>query len=156
MSFTHFDESGRGKMVDISEKKITVRKAIATGKISMQQETISLIKAMGVKKGDVLGVAQVAAIMAAKNTSSIIPMCHNIPLEGVDIAFEVNASSITIRVTVTTTGKTGAEMEALTAASVGLLTIYDMCKAHDKTMEMGQISLVAKSGGKSDFGGEHG
>lgn len=149
MDFTHFNEAGRGRMVDVSEKADTERLAVATGWIRMQEETLNLIRSGGIKKGDVLSIAQVAGIMGAKQTSTLIPMCHNIPITSCDVAFELGAGEVKIKATAKTTGKTGIEMEALTAVSICALTIYDMCKAVDKTMVIGDISLEYKSGGKS-------
>lgn len=152
MELTHFNENGRAKMVDIGEKVDTNRSAYAVGKVFAKQETIEKINDGNIEKGDVLAVAQVAGIMAAKKTSDIIPMCHNIGLTGVNIEFEIQKTYIEIACEVKTFGKTGAEMEALTAVSVTALTIYDMCKAVDKEMIIGEIALVKKTGGKSgDF-----
>lgn len=148
---THFDQEGRARMVEISEKKETVREAIVQGEIAMQPETLSLIKAGRVAKGDVLGVARVAGIMAAKRTGDLIPMCHPLLLTGIDLylSLDEEESKVLIEARVRTTGRTGVEMEALTAVSVAGLTIYDMCKAVDKGMVIGQIRLVQKTGGKS-------
>lgn len=152
--FTHFNEHGRAKMVDISDKKETARKAIARSSIQMKRIVYENITEQKNKKGDVLSVAQVAGIMAAKQTSTLIPMCHPIPISGVDLSFEwTNIENDTyelmINVEVKTVGSTGVEMEALTAASVTALTVYDMCKAVDKGMIIGQTYLLEKSGGKS-------
>ena len=138
-------------MVNISEKEITQRLAIASGKIIMSSETLELIKSHGHKKGDVLTVAKIAAIQAAKNTSSLIPMCHPIALTSIDIEFKIHENDLLIECIATTTcvGQTGVEMESLTAVSVGLLTIYDMCKAMDRGMNIQNISLIRKKGGKS-------
>lgn len=149
MDFTHFNESGRAHMVEIGDKDITKRKAIATGKILMKQATIEKVKEGLIKKGDVLSVAQIAGIMGAKRTSDIIPMCHNIPLSSVEMDFEFKNDSIIIKAETKTTGKTGVEMESLTAVSIACLTIYDMCKAIDKDMEIMDIKLLEKTGGKS-------
>ncbi|MAX16873.1 MAG: cyclic pyranopterin monophosphate synthase MoaC [Nitrospina sp.] len=154
---THFNEEGRARMVDVSEKAHTSRKAVANGEIFMLPETLRLIKEGQIKKGDVLAVAQVAGIMGAKRTHEVIPMCHPLLLTGVDISFQVNEdpssetglSSITVNATVKVTGQTGVEMEALTAVSMAVLTIYDMCKAVDKGMYFNNIGLLHKSGGKS-------
>ena len=127
--FTHINEQGRAKMVDVSEKDITARTARAMGTVYMNAETINIIKRGGIKKGDVLSVAQIGGIMAAKRTSEIIPMCHNVNLTGIDINFTVNTESIEIESTVKCKGETGVEMEALTAVSAAALTIYDMCKS---------------------------
>ncbi|MFD1350709.1 cyclic pyranopterin monophosphate synthase MoaC [Oceanobacillus caeni] len=152
--FTHFNEHGRAKMVDISDKKETARKAIARSSIQMKRIVYENITEQKNKKGDVLSVAQVAGIMAAKQTSTLIPMCHPIPISGVDLSFEwANIENDTyelmINAEVKTVGSTGVEMEALTAASVTALTVYDMCKAVDKGMIIGQTYLLEKSGGKS-------
>lgn len=150
MELTHFDEDGRARMVDVSTKVETFRTAIATGQIDMQPETLERIKAGRIAKGDVLAVAQVAGIMAAKQTSSLIPMCHPLCLTNAELNFEIiNPGRIQIEAIVKVTGKTGIEMEALTAVSVAALTIYDMCKAVDKTMVIGHICLLEKLGGKS-------
>jgi cyclic pyranopterin phosphate synthase len=151
VELTHFDEAGRARMVDVGAKADTQREAIAQGTIRMQPETLTLIRQGQVAKGDVLAVAQVAGIMAAKRTPDVIPMCHQILLTGVDLAFTLDdeQSSIHITATVHTFGKTGAEMEALTAVSTAALTIYDMCKAVDRGMTIEGIGLVRKSGGKS-------
>jgi cyclic pyranopterin phosphate synthase len=151
MELTHFDEAGRAHMVNVSAKADTPREAVAQGTIRMQPETLRLIRQGQVAKGDVLAVAQVAGIMAAKHTPDIIPMCHQILLTGVDLTFTLDdqESSIHITATVHTFGKTGAEMEALIAVSVAALTIYDMCKAVDRGMTIEGIGLLRKSGGKS-------
>ena len=149
--FTHFNENGRAKMVDVSEKADTVRTAVAAGRVIVNAETFELIRSGGMKKGDVLSVAQIGGIMGAKRTSEIIPMCHPIMISGVDIDISLCEESLSVEIVATTkcTGATGVEMEALTGVSVALLTIYDMCKAIDKRMEIGEIHLDAKSGGKS-------
>ena len=153
MEFNHFDESGNAIMVDVTGKEITVRTAVATGSITVSGEIMSAIKSGTAKKGDVLGVARVAGIMAAKRTSDLIPMCHPLPLNKCAIDFVLDEpNTVTAVCTVRTEGKTGVEMEALTGVSVALLTVYDMCKAIDKRMLMGDIHLVEKQGGKSgDF-----
>lgn len=151
MEFTHFNENGRARMVDVSEKNETQRKAIARGYIKMSASTIEAIKNGKLKKGDVLSVAQVGGICGAKKTWDLIPMRHNILLTGADINFKLEEDRVWIEATVKTTGKTGVEMEALTAVSIAGLTIYDMCKAIDKYMVIGDIKLVSKTGGKSDF-----
>ncbi|AZR72001.1 molybdenum cofactor biosynthesis protein C [Anoxybacter fermentans] len=151
---THLNEAGRARMIDITEKDITKRTAVAKGRIKTSPETLRLIKNHGLKKGDVLAVAQVAGIMGAKKTSEIIPMCHPINLTGVDLDFQLDEKKgvIEIEAMVKVTGQTGVEMEALTAVSVAALTIYDMCKAVDKGMVIEEIYLVKKTGGKSgDF-----
>jgi len=149
--FTHFDEKGNAVMVDVSEKEATERQAVATGWITMRPECYSAVRLGSVQKGDVLGVARVAGIMAVKQTSSLIPLCHPLPIEKVSIDFDFDDmhNSIIAVCTVKTTGNTGVEMEALTGASISLLTIYDMCKAIDKSMEIGGVCLVEKTGGKS-------
>jgi cyclic pyranopterin phosphate synthase len=155
MGLTHFDESGRAHMVDVGAKPDTDREAIAAGTIRMRPETLTLIREGRMAKGDVLAVAQVAGILAAKQTPQIIPMCHGLLLTGVDLDFEFvdpaadPEARIHIRATVRTHGKTGAEMEALTAVSAAALTIYDMCKAVDRAMTIDAIRLLRKSGGKS-------
>lgn len=155
-TLTHLNEQGRAKMVDISEKQETVRTAHAISSILVSKEVYEKITSSQVKKGDVLSVAQVAGIMAAKRTADIIPMCHPIALKAVDIQFEwkcdENKYELMIHSFVKTKGSTGVEMEALTAASVCALTVYDMCKAIDKGMVIGQTYLMEKTGGKSgDF-----
>jgi cyclic pyranopterin phosphate synthase len=147
---THFNEQGRAHMVDVSEKEETRRMAVAKSQIVMRPETLNKIREGSIGKGDVLSVAQVAGIMAAKKTSDIIPMCHPLPLTGIDITFhEEDEGTLSFRVLVKTTGVTGVEMEALTAAQVVGLTIYDMCKAIDKDMVLGPTYLEQKNGGKS-------
>ena len=147
--FTHFDESGRAHMVDISAKGDTVRTATAAGRVLVNAETFHLIRTGGMQKGDVLGTAQIAGIMGAKRTPDIIPMCHSLRLTGVDIAFTLEEEAVQIRAAVRCKGETGVEMEALTAVSAAALTIYDMCKAVQKDMEIGEIRLCRKTGGKS-------
>jgi cyclic pyranopterin monophosphate synthase len=151
MKLTHFNEAGMAHMIDVSEKNETVRQAVAEGRVVMEPKTLELVKAGAMGKGDVLGVAQVAGVMAAKRTWELIPMCHPLLLTGIDVAFTLNeaAAAVDITATVRTTGKTGVEMEALTAVSVAALTIYDMCKAVDKAMTVEYVRLTAKSGGKS-------
>lgn len=150
MELTHFNEQGRARMVDVSDKEISKRTAVARSKVQMDPNTLAAIKAGKIGKGDVMAVAQVAGIMAAKNTSSWIPMCHPLPLNGVDISFSDNSEDeLYIEATVKTTGKTGVEMEALTAVSAAALTVYDMCKALQKDMIIGPTMLVSKSGGKN-------
>ncbi|MDA8188643.1 MAG: cyclic pyranopterin monophosphate synthase MoaC [Dehalococcoidales bacterium] len=150
-ALTHLDPSGRPRMVDVSEKADTLREATAKGEIIMQPTTFAAIKQGTIAKGDVLAVAQVAGTMSAKKTWDLIPMCHPLMLTGVEISFELDEpnSRVEIRATVKTTGKTGVEMEALTAVSVAALTIYDMCKAIDRGMTIRNVSLVRKSGGRS-------
>ena len=148
---THLDEHGRARMVDVSEKADTVRIATARGRVLMRRETLELIRTGGVKKGDVLAIAQVAGVMGAKKTSDLVPLCHPLPISGVDLAFELDAATSAVEITasVRVVGKTGVEMEALSAVSVAALTIYDMCKAADKDMVIDGIRLVHKVGGKS-------
>ncbi len=150
---THFNDEGRAKMVEVGEKLNTRREAVAVGSIFMLPETLDRIVDNNISKGDVLAVSQVAGIMAAKKTSDLIPMCHNIILTGADINFNIDKenSKIDIEAVVRTTGKTGVEIEALTAVSTAALTIYDMCKAVDRGMTITDIKLVKKTGGKSDF-----
>jgi cyclic pyranopterin monophosphate synthase len=148
---THFDNSGQAHMVDVGDKAHTKRIAIASGEITMQASTLALIKSGDAKKGDVLGIARIAAIQGSKRTSDLIPLCHPISLTKVAVTFEIDDRNTSVICTVTTetTGQTGVEMEALTAVSVGLLTIYDMCKAVDRGMTIGGIKLLEKHGGKS-------
>lgn len=149
--FTHFNENGRAKMVDVSEKADTVRTAVAAGRVLVNAETFGLIKSGGMKKGNVLGTAQIAGIMGAKRTSEVIPMCHPIMLSGVDLKLELCEETLSVEITATArcTGATGVEMEALTAVSVAALTVYDMCKAVQRDMEITDIRLLKKTGGKS-------
>ena len=149
--FTHFDNSGNARMVDVSEKNKTERVAIAVSKIKVSKETLELIKEGKIGKGDVLGVARVAGIMASKQTSNLIPMCHPLMISSCNIDFEINdeENSIEIKATVKIVDKTGVEMEALTAATISALTIYDMCKAIDKRMLIECTHLLKKTGGKS-------
>jgi len=149
-NLTHIDEHGRAKMVDVTDKKSTTRKAIARGYIKMKPQTLKRIIDGGIEKGDVLAVAQVAGIMAAKKTHELIPMCHPLQITSVDIDFDTDKKDrIGITATVKTTDRTGVEMEALTAVASTALTIYDMCKSADKDMIVSDILLVKKSGGKS-------
>jgi cyclic pyranopterin phosphate synthase len=149
--FTHFDAQGQAHMVDVAEKSETRRIARAAGNIRMQPETLALLLAGGSKKGDVLGVARIAAIQASKRTAELIPLCHPLPLTRVAVDFRVDRDNSLIECTATTetVGRTGVEMEALSAVSVGLLTIYDMCKAVEKGMCIENIRLLEKQGGKS-------
>ena len=149
MDFTHFNEYGRAVMVDVGEKENTKRTAIAKGFITMSSLTLSKIKEGSIKKGDVLSVAQIGGIMGCKKTSEIIPMCHNIFITGSDIEFSVMEDGIEITATVSSFGKTGVEMEALSSVSIAALTIYDMCKSVDKDMVIKDIRLMKKTGGKS-------
>jgi len=148
---THIDKNGNAKMVDISDKNNTDRIAIASGFIEINKETINLVEIGSLKKGDVLTVAKIAAIQASKKTSSLIPLCHNLNLNKIDIEFNIDKheNKIYCKSTVNCSGKTGVEMEALTAVSIALLTIYDMCKASDKNMLISEIRLLEKHGGKS-------
>ena len=149
--FSHFNEKGRARMVDVSEKSETARTAVAAGKVLVNEETFRLIKTGGMKKGDVLATAQIAGIMGAKRTPDIIPMCHPIMISGVDIDFNLNEEELAVEICATAkcTGVTGVEMEALTAVSVAALTVYDMCKAVQKDMVISDIRLLKKTGGKS-------
>jgi cyclic pyranopterin phosphate synthase len=149
--FTHIDPNGAAVMADVGQKAETARKAVAIGRIKMNAECFGAVRQGSIHKGDVLGVARVAGIMAAKRTSSTIPLCHSLPLEkaAIDFALDADERSVTATCTVQATGKTGVEMEALTGASVALLTVYDMCKAIDRSMEITGICLLEKSGGKS-------
>ncbi len=148
---THFDDQGAARMVDISGKEETIREAVAAGRVAMLPGTLRLILDRKVSKGDVLGVARIAGIMAAKKTSDFIPLCHALNLSSVEVAFEPDedASCVNILATVRCTGKTGVEMEALAAVAAAGLTIYDMCKAVDRAMSVTDIRLMKKSGGKS-------
>lgn len=152
---THFNQDGDAHMVDVADKDITHRRAIARGQIQMQAATLQMIQAGEHKKGDVLGIARIAGIMAAKKTSDLIPLCHPLMLSHIQIEFDINqapgsdSARIHCHATVETEGKTGVEMEALTAVQVALLTIYDMCKAVDRAMSMTEIELQEKQGGKS-------
>ena len=146
---THLEADGAARMVDVSAKAVTAREAVASGRIDMIADAAAAIAQGLVKKGDVLAVARVAGIMAAKRVADLIPLCHPIALSSVNIDFDLDESGVTVTATARTAGQTGVEMEALTAASVALLTIYDMAKALDKGMVIGQVRLIAKSGGKS-------
>jgi cyclic pyranopterin phosphate synthase len=149
--FTHFDTTGQAHMVDVGAKQETQRIAVASGVIRMQAQTLTMIQAGNTKKGDVLGIARIAAIQASKRTSELIPLCHPVSLTKVSVEFSINqkTSEITCTVTAQAVGRTGVEMEALTATSIALLTIYDMCKAADRGMTIHDIKLLEKSGGKS-------
>lgn len=151
MEFTHFDHEGHAWMVDVGEKEETKRTATARGSIVLSPQCFSMVREGTMKKGDVLGVARIAGIMGAKKTSELIPLCHALALTKLTVDFTLEEEGYTIhaRCTAQTTGKTGVEMEALTGVSVALLTIYDMCKAVDKSMEIGEIYLEKKTGGKS-------
>ena len=149
--FTHLDEKNKSRMVDVTQKEPSLREALACGKVLMKEETIEAIEANNVAKGDVFGVAKIAGIMAAKKTSGIIPMCHPLELTGIDIEFSTDRTrgEVTIEVEVRTFGRTGVEMEAMTAVSAAALTIYDMCKSADREMILTDIKLLKKSGGRS-------
>jgi cyclic pyranopterin monophosphate synthase len=149
--FTHFDAEGQAHMVDVAGKDVTRRVARAAGRIVMQAPTLALIREGGAAKGDVLGVARVAAIQAAKRTADLIPLCHPLPLTrvAVEFTFAENGTAVEIEVVAETLARTGVEMEAMTAAAVGLLTIYDMCKAADRAMRVEGLRLLEKSGGRS-------
>ena len=146
---THLDETGAARMVDVSGKPDTARRAVASGRIAMSAEAATAIHNGAVAKGDVLAVARVAGIMAAKRTGDLIPLCHPLPITSVAVDLTADDTGVTATATVTTTGKTGVEMEAMTAVSVALLTIYDMAKAVDKGMTIGEVRLLEKTGGKS-------
>ena len=149
MPLTHFDAAGAATMVDVSAKDITSRSATARVRVAMTEATAAVIAAGTAKKGDVLGVARLAGIMAAKRTSDLIPLCHPLPIDAVSLDLAVDGSGVEITATVRTTGRTGVEMEALTAASVAALTVYDMCKAIDRAMRIEGLRVVHKDGGKS-------
>ena len=152
--FSHFNEDGRARMVDVGGKDVTKRTAVSVGRVLVNRECFDLIKSGGMKKGDVLGTAQIAGIMGAKKTSEVIPMCHPIMINGANITFHLNEEDLAVEIQseVKCSGVTGVEMEALTAVSIAALTVYDMCKAVQKDMVIDQIHLVSKSGGKSgDF-----
>jgi len=146
---THLDDAGAAHMVDVSAKAVTKREAIATGHISMTTEALAAIRGGALAKGDALAVARVAGIMAAKRTSELVPLCHPLPISSVSVDFTFDSAGIDCAATVVTTGQTGVEMEALTAVSVALLTLYDMGKAIDRSMTIGGVRLLAKSGGRS-------
>ena len=149
--FSHFNEKGRAYMVDVSGKTETARVAVAAGRVRMAPRTLALVKSGGMAKGDVLGTAQIAGIMAAKRTSELIPLCHPLPLTGIDLDFALNEaeSAVEITASVKCAGVTGVEMEALTAVTAAALTVYDMCKAIQKDMVISDVRLLRKSGGKS-------
>jgi cyclic pyranopterin phosphate synthase len=150
--FSHFDARGQAAMVDVGAKSITQRIATARARVTMLPATAALIRSGGAKKGDVLGVARIAGIMASKRTAELIPLCHPLPISAVSLELEVIDNAVEIAATVSTTGQTGVEMEALTAASVAALTVYDMCKSVDRGMRIEAVRLTHKSGGKSgDF-----
>ena len=147
--FSHFDTRGQAAMVDVGAKPVTERTATARAKVAMLPATAALIRSGGAKKGDVLAVARIAGIMAAKRTSELIPLCHLLPISSVSLELEARAEAVEIAATVRTTGQTGVEMEALTAASVAALTVYDMCKSVDRGMRIEALRLTHKAGGKS-------
>ncbi len=149
--FTHFDDSGNPNMVDINDKKDTKRLAVAIGKVVMQKETLKLINKNKIKKGDVFKVANIAGIQGAKKTDNLIPLCHSLPLSYVKITFNTDEKNncVNIKAEASLIGKTGVEMEALTAVSISALTIYDMCKSVDKTIKIDSVKLIHKSGGKT-------
>lgn len=153
VELTHVDNHGRARMVDVSDKPVTARQAVARGKVRVAEGTLALVQSGEVPKGDVLGVARLAGIMAAKETSRLIPLCHPLPLSSVEVRVEpdAGAGALNIAVRVKTTAQTGAEMEALTAVSVAALTVYDMLKAVDKEMVIEDVHLVEKSGGRSGY-----
>ena len=148
-TLTHFDSEGRAVMVDVSAKPVTSRVATARCRVTMQAETLAVIRGGTAKKGDVLGTARLAGIMAAKRTSELIPLCHPLPIDAVQVELEADGLAVEISATVRTTGRTGVEMEALTAASVAALTVYDMCKAIDRGMRVEDLRVVFKEGGAS-------
>lgn len=149
--FTHFDQAGNAAMVDVSNKAVTARTATARARVVMQATTLAMIQQGSARKGDVLGVARLAGIMAAKRTADLIPLCHPLPISSVKVDLEVDtaANAVDIVATVRTTGQTGVEMEALTAASIAALTVYDMCKAVDRSMHIEGLRVTHKAGGKS-------
>ena len=147
--FTHFNEQGRAKMVDVGEKPVTVRTAVAAARVLVNEQTFALIRSGGMKKGDVLTVAQIAGVMGAKRTPELIPMCHPILIDGIDLKLTLDEArcAVEIRASVSCAGRTGVEMEALTAAATAALTVYDMCKAVQKDMVITDLRLISKSGG---------
>ena len=151
MTLSHLDSAGNARMVDVSHKPDSARTAVAAGEVLMRPETLALIRAGQIKKGDVLTVAQIAGVMAAKRTAELIPLCHPLPLASIEVELSCDPARNAVDITATcrTTGKTGVEMEALTAVSVAALTVYDMCKAVDRSMVLTDIKLEHKSGGKS-------
>lgn len=151
MDFTHFNDCGRAKMVDVGSKSETKRTAIAAGRVLLNAATYELIKSGGIKKGDVLTTAQIAGVMGAKRTPDLIPMCHPLIIDGIDLDLSLNPDELSVEITATVscTGRTGVEMEAMTAVSVAALTVYDMCKAVQRDIVIDNIRLLSKSGGKS-------
>ena len=148
---SHFDESGKIKMVDVSEKEITTRRAVASGKVFVSKETLEILRSNKNPKGDPLEIARIAGIMAAKKTSELIPLCHQINLSKANVKIELTDDGIYLEAEAKTSSQTGVEMEALTAVSVAALTVYDMCKAVQKDIVISEIKLLSKTGGKSDF-----
>ena len=146
---THLDEAGAARMVDVGAKAVTARMAMAGGRIAMNAQALAAIREGSAKKGDVLATARIAGILAAKRTSDLIPLCHPLPVSSVSVELALEADGVAVTATVATTGQTGVEMEALTAVSVALLTIYDMAKALDRGMRIGEVRLLEKRGGKS-------
>jgi len=151
VELTHVDRAGAARMVDVSDKRPTARAAVATGVLRTTAEVVDLLRRDGLPKGDALATARIAGIMGAKRTPDLVPLCHPIALSGVTVDLEPEGAQVRIRATVRTTDRTGVEMEALTAASVAALTVYDMCKAVDRVMTVEKIRLESKTGGKSDF-----
>lgn len=151
LEFSHLDDQGQLRMVDVSEKKVTDRTAVASGKVRMQATTIAAIREHRTPKGDPLETARLAGILAAKQTDRLIPLCHGLPLTHVDVQITLQEDTVELRATARTQARTGVEMEALTAVSIAALTIYDMCKAVDKTMQITDIVLEKKTGGRSDL-----
>ena len=147
--FNHLDEQGRARMVDVGRKPVTAREALAAAIVRMRPETVELIRGGGVPKGDVLTVAKTAGILAAKRVDELIPLCHSLPLDSVDIEFRLESDCVEVRVRARARGRTGVEMEALAAAAAACLTVYDMCKSADKGMVIGEIRLLEKKGGRS-------
>ena len=151
--FTHLDASGAARMVDVGGKEVTARTATATGRVDLSEECVALLRGAGVPKGDALAVARVAGIMGAKRTPDLVPLCHPVALSGVTVDLEVDDGGVVVRATARSADRTGVEMEALTAVTVACLTVVDMCKAVDRGMTIGDVSLVHKAGGKSgDYG----
>ena len=148
---SHFDESGKIKMVDVSAKETTARRAVASGRVLLNKETLELLKSNEIPKGDPLEIARIAGIMGAKKTAELIPLCHQINLSKADIKIEITDYGVYLEAEAKTASQTGVEMEALTAISIAALTIYDMCKAVQKDIEISEIKLILKTGGKSDF-----
>ena len=150
-SFTHLDESGKASMVDVSEKAVTHREAVAEGKLYMHADTVAAVKNQSLKKGDVLAVARIAGIQGAKRCSDLIPLCHPLALSKVDLQFDIEEDGIRVKCLCKLSGQTGVEMEALCGVNVAMLTLYDMCKAIDKNMVLSDTKVLKKKGGKSDY-----